>query len=390
MEPAWITGIGVVSPLGVGTERFWEALVLGRSAVAAYRPDGGPYASGVAARVAELATAPGQARGTTLALAAARLALADAGLGARTEAVREGGIYVGEALANLALWEACLDGQRGGSPDLLATSAAHLARAFGLEGEAITLASGCIGGLAAIGRAARDVRSGRVGVALAGASDSTLSPFPFAVLCKAKLLTPCPIPERAGRPFDVERDGEVTAEGAAFLALESASAALARGARRIAVVRGFAMAGDAYHFKYNKPGGSALARAARAALDDAGLTPDDVDLVLAHASGFKGSDAIEIAALGALFAGRPRPLPPVVSIKGATGQPFSAGGATQAAAAALALDRQTVPPTAHFDRADPEDPFDHVRQAMQRKLEVVLLTSYGYGGGKAALVITRQ
>jgi len=390
MEQAWITGIGVVSPLGVGKEQFWEALVLGRSAVASYLPEGGPYASVVAARVGEIETAPGQARGTTLALAAARLALADAGLGARTEAVREGGIYVGEALSNLALWEACLDGRRGGAPDVLATSTAHLARAFGLEGEALTLASGCIGGLAAIGRAARDIRNGAAGMALAGASDSTLSPFPFAVLCKAKLLTTCPVPERAGRPFDTERDMEVTAEGAAFLALESSSAALARGARRIAVVRGFGMAGDAYHFKYNRPGGLALARAARAALGDAGLGPEDVDLVLAHASGFKGSDAIEVAALRALFENRTRRLPPVVSIKGATGQPFSAGGSTQAAAAALALERQTVPPTAHFDSADPEDPFDHVRRAVRGEIEVALLTSYGYGGGKAALVITRR
>ena len=156
------------------------------------------------------------------------------------------------------------------------------------------------------------------------------------------------------------------------------------------MVRGFGMAGDAYHFKYNRPGGLALARAARAALGDAGLGPEDVDLVLAHASGFKGSDAIEVAALRALFEGRTRPLPPVVSIKGATGQPFSAGGSTQAAAAALSLERQTVPPTAHFDNADPEDPFDHVRRAIRGEIEVALLTSYGYGGGKAALVITRR
>ncbi|MBN2574893.1 MAG: hypothetical protein JXP73_10045 [Deltaproteobacteria bacterium] len=390
MEPACITGIGVVSPLGVGKERFWEALVLGQSAVESYRPEGGPYASAVAARVKGIETTSGQARGSTLAIEAARLALADAGLGPGSAAVRESGIYVGEALSNLSLWEACLDGERGGAPDVLATSAACLSRAFRLEGEAITLASGCIGGLAAIGRAARDVRNGDVRMALAGASDSTLSPFPFAVLCKAKLLSTCPIPERAGRPFDSERDMEVTAEGAAFLVLESASAARARGARRLAVVRGFGMAGDAYHFKYNKPGGLALARAARAALDDAGLGPEDVDLVLAHASGFRGSDAIEVAALGALFAGRTRPLPPVVSIKGATGQPFSAGGSLQAAAAALALERQIVPPTAHFDHADPEDPFDHVRRAIKQESEVALLTSYGYGGGKAALVITRR
>jgi|GEM_PF-2546048 len=268
----------------------------------------------------------------------------------------------------------------------------QLVSRFQLGGEAVTFASGCTSGLLALGRAAKNVEyAGQVPgpLFLAGGTDSNLFPLAFGILSRAKLLTTCPDPRRAGRPFDRERDGELTGEGSALFVIEHPDSAAQRGVKPYAVLSGFGSAGDGHHFKYNKPDGAALVKAVQKALEQAGLNASKIDLVIAHASGFKGSDAIEVKALSTLFKVC-QILPPVVSIKGATGQPFSAGGPLQVAAALCALQTGTIPPTAHFSCADEDDPFDHVPTARQaeKPIQHVLVTSYGYGGGKAALILS--
>ncbi len=260
---------------------------------------------------------------------------------------------------------------------------------FRIEGEAITFASGCTGGLLALGRAARDVQLKPGSILLAGGTDSNLFPLAYGILSQAKLLTTCPDPCRAGRPFDQDRDGELTGEGSALFVIEHASSAAKRNVKPYAVLSGFGAAGEGYHFKYNKLDGLALIKACQEALDQAELNPFDIDLVIAHASGFQRSDAIEVKALSTLF-GSCKTFPPVVSIKGATGQPFSAGDPLQVAAALCALQTGVIPPTVHFNRGDEEDIFDHVPEARQaeKPIQHVLVTSYGYGGGKAALILS--
>jgi len=437
---AFITGIGIASPIGVGRDAFYKALISGTSGVVRYVPPGlegaGPS---TAALVPYFPTVPGIQRSTQLAFAATEEALLDAGLndyfyrampgltgkpsltigvpddsmhlnkvasderimsyGHRKEPMV--GLYLGETLPSMEamkhLEEILREGNNASEDGALAdalkdireSTLARVAKRFGLSGEVLTFGSGCTGGLFALGRAARDVLEGTTSLILAGSSESNLFPFAFGVLSRAKLLTSCPNPNEAGRPFDEDRDGEVTAEGSVMFVVEHPDSAVERGAEPYAIVSGFGTAGDAYHFKYNKLDGESLLDASKMALNKAGLDASEIDLVIAHASGFKRSDAIEVRALANLFSGC-ETFPPVISIKGATGQAFSAGGLFQVAAALCALEKGIIPPTAHFKQADEDDPFDHVPTARKAEVPIrhILITSYGYGGGKAALVLS--
>ncbi|MFP3975621.1 MAG: beta-ketoacyl synthase N-terminal-like domain-containing protein [Dehalococcoidia bacterium] len=396
---AVITGTGIVSTIGVGRDVFYEALISGASGVVHYVPPGlegaGPS---TAALVPDFQTDAEIQRSSQLAFAATEEALLDAGLG-KEPAI---GLYLGETLPSVEALEHLEEVLREENntsengaladdalKDIRESTVSRVAKRFGLSGEVLTFGSGCTGGLFALGRAARDVLEGTTPLILAGSSESNLFPFAFGVLSRAKLLTSCPDPNEAGRPFDEDRDGEVTAEGSAMFVVEHPDSAIERGVKPYAIVSGFGTAGEAYHFKYNKMDGEALTDASKMALNMAGLDASEIDLVIAHASGFKRSDAIEVRALANLFNGC-KDFPPVISIKGATGQAFSAGGMFQVAAALCAFEKGIIPPTVHFKQADKDDPFDHVPTARKAEgpIRHILITSYGYGGGKAALVLS--
>jgi 3-oxoacyl-(acyl-carrier-protein) synthase len=410
-EPrAVITGMGVTAAIGVGKEPFFRALISGESGVVHYLTPGldktGPS---TAAPVCDLMPVSGMQRSTQLVLAAAEEALFDAGLKGNSPSaamVEEDGakmgVYLAETISSAQVWvetgEALRDGRielnhnalKNALNNIRESTMVSVVKRFDCRGETVTFASGCSGGLFAIGRAARDVLGAAAGpLILAGGVDSDLFPFAFGILSRANLLTTCPDPSEAGKPFDRDRDGEVTGEGSAIFVVEHPESAAKRGVKPYAVISGFGAAGDGHHFKYNKPDGQALFDAMQEALVRARLDVSEVDLVVSHASGFKGSDAIEIRALAALFRDC-NPLPPVISIKGATGQPFSAGAPLQVAAAICALRNNMIPPTAHFRNADDDDPFDHFRTAQkpEKPIRNVMITAYGYGGGKAVMVLS--
>jgi 3-oxoacyl-[acyl-carrier-protein] synthase II len=401
-QETWITGLGIVSPLGMGKNEFWHTIIKGKSAIQKYIPEGLEQAGcSTAATVSSLPSSNQIPRSTQLGLKACRYALADAGLMSEDGKFTSSystfktniGLYLAETLTTVDTLEKLLlsrtGKQKSGStdtPNMLITSTDLIAKTLGLNGECVTIGSGCTAGLSAIGKAAQDISLGICPIIVSGGTDSNLSRFSYGVLSRARLLTPCDDPTKAGRPFDVDRDGEVTAEGSTFLVIENSEYAQKRGIQPIAKIIGFCETGEGYHFKYNKPDSIALTKACELAIGDSGLTPGQIGLVIAHASGFKGSDAIEVKALTSVFRTCNR-LPPVISIKGATGQPFSAGGPTQVAVAALAIKNSIIPPTVHCEKKDPDDPFDHVKKARRAPLSAVLITSYGYGGGKAALVI---
>ena len=437
---AAITGMGIASAIGVGRDAFFEALISGKSGVVKYVPPGLEGIEVTTAAIVPLSPeSKGVQRSTQLAFTAIEEALLDAGLNnysselkpdlvvkspitnsASKDTLRSDGtssdkgtisgvpvedpvigLYLSETLNSVEAMVKLEDNLRRQNgvtehealadnfKDISETTADRVAKRFELSGEVLTFASGCTGGLFALGRAARDVSKANTPLILAGSSESNLFPFAIGVLSRAKLLTPCPDPDEAGRPFDMDRDGEVTGEGSVMFVVERADSAIKRGVKPYAIVSGFGTAGDAYHFKYNKPDGESLFDAAKMALDRANLETSDIGLVIAHASGFKGSDAIEIKALTRLFSGCTT-LPPVISIKGATGQPFSVGGLLQVAAALCTFQNNIIPPTAHFKSCDIDDPFDHVPTARnpEKPIHHILITSYGYGGGKAAMVLS--
>lgn len=415
---AAITGLGVSSAIGVGQKDFFANLISGKSGVVSFVPPGLEKAGpSTAAPVQGLAPLPTLQRSTQLVSAAAEEALMDAGVKEVLPAFDQHkgheetisqlpgenrvGLYLAETLSSAEAWVAIGEDLRDGRlelgskafsqalKNLKITNVQALMARFGLEGEAVTFASGCSGGLFALGRAARDCLHAAGPTLLAGGVDSDLFPFAFGILSQAKLLTVCADPGQAGRPFDRARDGEVTGEGSAMFVLEPLENAIKRSIKPYALFSGFGAAGDGHHFKYNKPDGEALYEAMKEAIERARLKPAAIDLVVAHASGFQGSDAIETRALVKLF-NNVSPLPPVISLKGATGQPFSAGAPLQVAAALCALRENIIPPTAHFRQGDEDDPFDHVPVARKpgSPLRHILITSYGYGGGKAAMVLS--
>jgi 3-oxoacyl-(acyl-carrier-protein) synthase len=299
-DKAVITGMGAVSAVGLGSAAFCQELIRGRSGVVSYTPPGGgsPVPAAV---VGDLPRVQNLGRSTQLALAAAEEALLDSGLS--NGAVS--GIYLGETLTSVESWGYLAGNFRqknyqltpGTLESTYECTASVVAKRLGFYGETSTFASGCTSGLVALGRAARDAALGVGPVLLAGGVDSNLFPLALGVLSQAQLLTACQDPQQAGRPFDRERDGEVTGEGCAVFVVENPEAAAKRGVVPYACISGFGTAGEGHHFKYNKPDGEAIVTAAEAALHKAGLKAEDIDLVMAHASGFMGSDAIEVKLL---------------------------------------------------------------------------------------------
>jgi len=263
--------------------------------------------------------------------------------------------------------------------------AALLARRHGARGPVATVSTACASGTAAIGLAAAWIREGRAVRVLAGGADA-LSPFVFSGFDALRALSPT-----AARPFDAGRDGLTLGEGAAFLLLEDEDEALQRGACILARVTGYGSAADAFHMTRPDPAGTGLARAAAAALGNAGRTAADVGFVSAHGTGTVFNDAMEEAALAHVLGARAGSVP-VHGLKGAIGHTLGAAGALEAILSVLVLGAEDVPPTAGHRAARPGSPLFVISGAPhrpERRVDVVLSTSAAFSGTDAALVLER-
>lgn len=394
---AVVTGVGPVSALGTGVDAFWRALVAGQSgtrrltrlapprrgcAVAAEVDDPPPLA---------LDRANPQPRSVQLALAAARLAVADAALDADPERV---GVVVGTGVGNLDLVEAALDQARAGerlSPSVAFrvfshAAACEIARALDLRGPIATLTSGCNSGADALGTALDWIRLARADVVLVGGTEAELSPSFYSIMGAARALAVQhnDAPASASRPFDQRRDGNVPGEGAAFLVVESAEHAARRHARVRAAVRGYASraAGDRPAYDPFNPAflPEPMVRAIRGALADAGITPQDISAVSANGSSSVFYDVVEAAAISEVF-GEDASRVPVHSIKAGLGQTGAVTPALQAIAAVLTVEHDLIPPTPNVDQIDPRCPLAIVRgEPLARRVDHVLAHAIGFGG----------
>lgn len=402
--PAAITGLGLLTPAGIGVEANWFRLVSGRSCAALdpALPEDGPIR--MTCRVpgfdpdAELGgfTARQLDRFTQLAVAAARAAVSDAGWDARTWDSARVGVVLGNSLAGAETFAAQQDvlrtqGAQRVSPLLISAYMANMvagevAMDVGARGPSQVIATACASGASAIGTARDLLASGACDIVLAGGCESALTPLVLAGLSRmGALYRGKDEPESAMRPFDAERDGFVAAEGAAVLVLERLEDARARQARVWAVVRGYGAASDAYHRTAPHPQGRGIEDALRAALVDAEIAGADVDHVNAHGTSTKLNDVTEGRVLARVLGERAL----VTSTKGVTGHALAASGAMEAAYTALALHRQCVPPTANLEQLDKELTIDVVHGAARpAHLEVAVSTSLGFGGHNAALVLT--
>jgi 3-oxoacyl-[acyl-carrier-protein] synthase II len=401
MEGVAITGVGAVSPLGNDVDTIAAALLAGRSGV---RPiDPGEFAREArqfAATVEQIPAPPaghfpdadaafaGLTRYERLCASPVAHALLDAGLPGRVDPARIG-LVLGLGAEHLKAWE--LDHLAGGTEVLAPRSADtlvhRLARMMGLRGPAATVAAACAssGYALAVGRVW--LLAGRVDACVVGGCD-VLSPTALAAFYNLRALSRRgDDPAAASRPFDRDRDGFVMGEGGACLVLERSAAARRRGARVHGELAGVGMSSDAAHMVTPCADPAQAARAITLALADAGVAPDELDYVNAHAAGTPVGDAAEAAAIR-LALGPAVDGVPVSSTKSMSGHLISGAAAFEAVACLVAIARQAVPPTVNLDHPDPACRLDHVPHvARPRRVRVTASNSFGFGGANLCLVI---
>lgn len=404
-----ITGLGLLTPCGTGVEKSWSALVAGRSGV-------GPVtlfdAAGLETRIAgevrdfavedfvERRDARRMDRFQHLAVAAAEMAVSHAGLRVTPENAGRIATLVGSGIGGIGSLEATHRTLLERGPDrvspffilqMIANLApGYISMRFGLKGPSWATNSACSTSAHAIGEAKRGIERGDFDVALAGGSEAPVTRLAFAGFSAMKALSRRnDRPESASRPFDVDRDGFVIAEGAAVMVLEAAEYAERRGARVLAEIVGYGATSDAHHPTTPAPRHAGGQAAMRLALAEAGLAPGDVGYLNAHATSTDVGDRLEAEAILDVF-GEAAARLPVSATKSATGHMNGAAGAAEAVITVLALDRGVLPPTINVARQDPTIPLDVVPNAARpRRIDVALSNSFGFGGTNAALVFAR-
>jgi 3-oxoacyl-[acyl-carrier-protein] synthase II len=402
-----ITGIGAVTPVGTGREGLWRGVRAGRSAVDQItRFDPSPFPSQIAAEVRDFQPLDFMDtrrvrrldRFAQFALAAARLALADASYEITPDRTETTGVYIGSALGGVAYAEEqhasfLKGGIRGVSPALAlavfsGAGACNVAMDLGVTGPATGNANSCASGAMAIGEAFRAIRSGEITAAVAGGVEAPLAPLTFGAFALIKAMsTANACPEHASRPFDVDRDGFVMAEGSALLILEERTSAERRGAYIYGELMGYATTNDAHHMTAPLPSGEQAARAVSRALHDAGITPAEVDYINAHGSSTPLNDKTETLVFRKALGDAAERIP-ISGTKGLHGHALGASGAFEAAICALVLQNGWLPPTTNLINPDPECDLDYIYgDGRDIRPRYLLSTSFGFGGINAALVM---
>ncbi len=395
-----VTGLGLVTPAGIGVDATWRGVCAGAS-TARTDPELADLPVTFSCRVP--AFEPRRAVGrrswqydrfVQLALVAAREAVADAGLDPATWDGARVAVVLGCGLGGVATWETQHKNLLGGGPPTVSALlipmlvpnmvAGQVGIALRATGPNFVTASACASGATAIGTARALLHSGACDVVVTGGSEAGVSPLILTGFAQMTALsTRVDDPAAASRPFDADRDGFVLGEGSAVLVLERATDARARGARVRARLLGYGASADAYHATAPEPGGRGVTRAIRTALTDAGITPSDVDHVNAHGTATPANDRTEATAIARTLG----PRPAVTSAKGVIGHTLGAAGAIEAALTVLAVQHDTIPPTANLERQDPEITVDVVARAPRHvPVHVAISNSFGFGGQNAVLV----
>jgi 3-oxoacyl-[acyl-carrier-protein] synthase II len=404
-----ITGIGLITPLGIGTERNWLALMAGESGIAPITQfDCSTFNVRIAGEVKNFdptqwipkRTVKTLDRFLQFAIAAGAEAVADSGLPVRFDNSVAGrvGCYVGSGFGGLETvqrnYDLFLDkGPKFGiSPYLVASSIissapGQLAIRHNLQGPTFSHVSGCATGANSVGEAFRIIRDGTCDIMLAGGSEAPIQALGVGGFSAARTLsTRNDSPEKASRPFEKNRDGFVIAEGACVLVLEALDHARTRGARIYAEILGYGASNDAHHIVEPAPNGAGAQRCMRAALADAGIEKEEVDYINAHGTATLLNDIAESRAIEGVFSDHARKLQ-VSSTKSMMGHSMGASGAIEAAVCALSLHRQELPPTINLEDPDPECNLDYIPNRSRKKpVNIVLSNSFAFGGMNASLI----
>ncbi len=402
MKRVVISGIGAVTPVGSGRTNLWEALLEGRSGI---RPvssfDTAGYPVHIGAEVPDFDAAEHMrriapeclGRASQFAIAAARMAIGDAGIELDQFNKRRVGVCLGTTSGEPLMVEAYNNLRKEGNVDAVPAGvfsrypchviASHVAIELGVQGPCLMIPTACAAGNFAIGHAYDLLRTGRADLVLAGGADA-FSRITYMGFARLGAIAP----ERC-QPFDRNRKGMVPGEGAALLAMEEMEAAKARGATIYAEVLGYGVSCDAHHMTAAHPKGDGAVRAMTMALKDSGVSAGEIDYISAHGTGTPTNDRVESLAVRTLFganAGRV----PISSIKSMLGHTMAAASAIEAAACAMAIHTGWIPPTMNYSEPDPECDLDYVpNRPRETHPRVVLNNSYAFGGINASLCLAR-
>jgi len=403
----FVTGTGVVSPLGNITEEFWKNLIAGKSGAGPItRFDASSFTTRFACEVKDFTTegvidrkdAKRMDRFVQFAVVASREALQSSGMDVDSEDRDRIGVVLGSGIGGMETFEAQhrVLSERGPErvspffiPMMISDMAAgQVSIQFGLRGPNFCTVSACASGAHAIGEALRLIRSGDADVILAGGSEATITPMAVAGFSSARTLsTRNDDPPRASRPFDQERDGFVIGEGAGVIVLESEEHARRRKASLLCELCGYGASGDAFHITAPSADGNGAARAMRRALEDAHMPPEAVQYINAHGTSTPTGDPIEVTAVKTVLGEHARHVM-MSSTKSMTGHLLGAAGGLEAVVTALTLARGIVPPTINLEKPDPQCDLDFVpNQARAFPVKGALSNSFGFGGHNVALAM---
>ncbi len=407
-----ITGVGAIAPNGAETTTFWNSVLNGVSGVRKIRSfDVSGYPCHIGGEAIDLKpeefvdgrTLRRTGRTVHLAVASVRLALQDGKLEEGLSNGADGAVIYGVGCPAIDVIAEDVDlflkeGVNRIAPHKLSAEdtysvAMAINKLVGTTKMAVVIASGCTAGLNAIGLAVERIRSGQAKTVVCGSADAPLSPFSYAVFCASGIMSKRNSePEKASRPFDLERDGGVVSEGAGALILDSLENALARGAPIYGEVFGFGCVNEENHGNRRRTEAvarEAFARCMVAAMTDAKVSPEDVDYISAHAPSDKHFDRIETEAIKLVFGHRAYRVP-ISSIKSCIGNPIAAAGVLQTIATLLSIREGKIPPTINYEHPDPACDLDYVPNKWRYgHIDVALVNSHGLGGTYSSLVLGR-
>jgi 3-oxoacyl-[acyl-carrier-protein] synthase II len=402
-----VTGIGVISPVGIGIEAFWQSLINGQSGLGPVTQfDASQLATRIAGEVKDFdplqyldkKEARRMDRFTQFALSAAKMAVEDAALDLDKSDRQRVGVVLGTGIGGTKTFEdqhqiLLEKGPNRVSPFFVPMMIANIAAGqisilLDAHGPNHTVVSACASATNAIGEAFRVIQRGDADVVITGGAEAAVTATAMAGFCAMKAMsTRNDDPQGASRPFDKDRDGFVLSEGTGILVLESMEHAQARGAKIYGEMAGYGCTADAYHITAPAPDGAHAARAMALALKDGGLEAKEVDYINAHGTSTDLNDKLETMAIKQVFGERAAQIP-ISSTKSMTGHLLGAAGAIEAIICLLTINRGIIPPTINYETPDPECDLDYVpNHARQVQVKVALSNSFGFGGHNATIVV---
>jgi len=404
-----VTGLGMITPLGIGVEESWKGLLAGKSGVKRITQfDATGFPTQIAGEVVgfnpedyiEIKEIKKMDRFIHFAIAATQMAMTDSGLKITDENAERTGVIIGSGIGGLRSIEhyhsVLLEkGPKKISPFFIPMLIVNLAAGqisikIGAKGPNSAVSTACATGSHAIGDAYEIIQRGDADAMIAGGTEAVITPLGIGGFNAMKALsTRNDEPEKASRPFDIDRDGFIMGEGSGVIILESLETAMNRGARIYAEIIGYGMTADAYHITSPPPNGEGAARCIRLALKDAGISPSEVDYINPHGTSTKAGDELETKAIKTVF-GEDAYKIPVGSTKSMTGHLLGAAGGIEAVISILTICEGVIPPTINLDNPDPECDLDYVpNHARKAEVKCALSNSFGFGGTNACLLFRK-